>query len=123
MALGAKESANAEFLANNPEIAKQRQEQKAKEEQEELEKEKERERQDRIGKPNLMAICEIKVKPALKNPRSMDVDYSGSEYGTYNDGYAVNMKYYATNSFGAELMGMARCEFDKNGNLTKVEAP
>lgn len=124
----AREKQNAEYLLAHPEVEQQRQkeqaEKQAQEAQEKANKEKEKanqEKADATSKVMLVTKCQLAIQPNLKNPKSMDVDVSGSEYGNYKGKPAVILHYYAQNGFGATILNKASCTFDDNGNLLAVK--
>lgn len=71
-------------------------------------------------KAMLAMRCELVIKPQLKNPKSMDVDFSATRDYRTDKGLNLEMSYYAENSFGANMINKALCEFDNRGNLTNV---
>lgn len=71
-------------------------------------------------KAMLAMRCELAIKPQLKNPKSMNVDFSTTRRYSTNKGFNLEMSYYAENSFGATMINKALCEFDKRGTLTNV---
>lgn len=72
------------------------------------------------SKAMLVTQCELVIKPQLKNPKSMNVDFSATRRYSTNKGFNLEMGYYAENSFGANMMNKALCEFDELGNLTNI---
>lgn len=109
------------YLAEHPEVAQQEakaQQEKAKaEEAEKAAKERER----NTDKATLMTLCQINLQPNLKNPKSLDTDFSNSSLVNTKDGFELNMFYYATNSFGGEIRDSVLCKFDSSGNLVSIE--
>ena len=76
---------------------------------------------EQTSKVMLITKCELAIKPQLKNPSSMDVDFGMSEYGNVKGNPSVILYYYAENGFGATPLNKAGCIFDKNGNLTDIK--
>ena len=72
------------------------------------------------SKAMLVTKCELVIKPQLKNPNSMNVDFSNTRDYSTSTGFNLEMSYYAENSFGANMMNKAFCEFDENGTLIDV---
>lgn len=72
------------------------------------------------SKAMLVTKCELVIKPQLKNPKSMNVDFSTTKHYSTNTGFNLEMSYYAENSFGANMINKALCEFDENGTLINV---
>jgi|26BtaG_2_1085354.scaffolds.fasta_scaffold03752_4 hypothetical protein len=72
------------------------------------------------SKAMLAMRCELAIKPQLKNPKSMDVDFSATRRYSTSTGFNLEMSYYAENSFGANMINKALCEFDKSGNLINI---
>lgn len=72
------------------------------------------------SKAMLAMRCELAIKPQLKNPKSMDVDFSATRRYSTSTGFNLEMSYYAENSFGATMINKALCEFDKSGNLINI---
>lgn len=72
------------------------------------------------SKAMLAMRCELAIKPQLKNPKSMDVDFSSTRDYRTDKGFSLEMSYYADNGFGATMINKALCEFDERGNLTNV---
>lgn len=73
-----------------------------------------------IDKAMLAMRCELAIKPQLKNPKSMNVDFSATRRYSTTKGFNLEMSYYAENSFGATMINKALCEFDKRGTLNNV---
>ena len=71
-------------------------------------------------KAMLVTQCELVIKPQLKNPKSMNVDFSATRRYSTTKGFNLEMSYYAENSFGATMTNKALCEFDERGTLTNV---
>lgn len=74
------------------------------------------------SKAMLAMRCELAIKPQLKNPKSMDVDFSATRRYSTSTGFNLEMSYYAENSFGANMINKALCEFDKSGNLINISS-
>lgn len=72
------------------------------------------------SKAMLVTKCELVIKPQLKNPNSMNVDFSNTRDYSTSTGFNLEMSYYAENSFGANMINKALCEFDENGTLINV---
>lgn len=72
------------------------------------------------SKAMLAMRCELAIKPQLKNPKSMDVDFSATRRYSTNKGFNLEMSYYAENSFGATMINKALCEFNESGTLINV---
>lgn len=72
------------------------------------------------SKAMLVTKCELVIKPQLKNPKSMNVDFSTTRDYSTSTGFNLEMSYYAENSFGANMINKALCEFDENGTLINV---
>lgn len=72
------------------------------------------------SKAMLVTKCELVIKPQLKNPKSMNVDFSTTKHYSTSTGFNLEMSYYAENSFGANMINKALCEFDKSGNLINI---
>ena len=72
------------------------------------------------SKAMLAMRCELAIKPQLKNPKSMNVDFSNTRHYSTSTGFNLEMSYYAENSFGANMINKALCEFDKSGNLINI---
>lgn len=72
------------------------------------------------SKAMLVTKCELVIKPQLKNPNSMNVDFSTTRDYSTSTGFNLEMSYYAENSFGANMINKALCEFDENGTLINV---
>lgn len=113
--LSAQEHKN-EYLANNPDAARELAEKEAQKAKEQAEKD----RAYNTSKVMLISKCELAVKPTLKNPNSMDVDFNASQDGLIDGKPAVHMYYYAENSFGATPRAITTCKFDDDGNLLEV---
>lgn len=64
--------------------------------------------------------CELVIKPQLKNPKSMSVDFNNTKRYRTNEGFSLEMSYYAENSFGANMINKALCEFDDRGTLINI---
>lgn len=87
----------------------------------EQEREKEREKERNTSKSMLMTRCQTAIMPTLKNPKSFEIDFGRTEVGKNGDNYVVNLAFYATNGLNANILSMARCEFDENGNILKAQ--
>ncbi len=63
--------------------------------------------------------CQVLVKNSLKNPKSFDTEYSSIQQGTDpKTGHdVVRFKFYAQNSFGADLIHEASCSFNDKGGV------
>lgn len=72
------------------------------------------------SKAMLVTKCELVLKPQLKNPKSMNVDFSTTKHYSTSTGFNLEMSYYAENSFGANMINKALCEFDTSGNLINI---
>lgn len=72
------------------------------------------------SKAMLVTKCELVIKPQLKNPNSMNVDFSNTRDYSTSTGFNLEMSYYAENSFGANMINKALCEFDENGTLINI---
>lgn len=72
------------------------------------------------SKAMLVTKCELVIKPQLKNPNSMNVDFSNTRDYSTSTGFNLEMSYYAENSFGANMINRALCEFDENGTLINI---
>lgn len=108
-------------LSENPELAKQVEQARAERIANEAKERAEKERQENTSKAMLLMRCEEAIKPSLKNPNSIDVDFGGSQYGQIDGKPAVIMHYYAENGFGATILNKVSCQFDDNGRLLKVK--
>ena len=74
------------------------------------------------SKAVLVTNCQLAIKPQLKNPKSMDIDYRQTALGETSDGQlGVKMYYYAENSFGATPLSIVVCLFDTDGNLVEYK--
>lgn len=81
-----------------------------------------RDRENATSKAVLVTTCQLAIKPQLKNPKSMDIDYRQTALGETSDGQlGVKMYYYAENSFGATPLNVAVCLFDADGNLVEYK--
>lgn len=72
------------------------------------------------SKAMLVTKCELVIKPQLKNPNSMNVDFSTTRDYSTSTGFNLEMSYYAENSFGANMINKALCEFDESANLINI---
>ncbi|WP_201618389.1 zinc ribbon domain-containing protein [Psychrobacter urativorans] len=72
------------------------------------------------SKAMLVTKCEFVIKSQLKNPKSMNVDFSATRRYSTNKGFNLEMSYYAENSFGATMINKALCEFNESGTLINV---
>lgn len=81
-----------------------------------------RDRESATSKATLVTACQLAIKPQLKNPKSMELDYRQTALGETSDGQlGVKMYYYAENSFGATPLNVAVCLFDAGGNLVEYK--
>lgn len=102
-----KERAEAELYIANLKAQQERQAQKDKEKN--------------TSKPMLASHCQTAVMSLLKNPKSFKIDVGKTEVGKDGDKHIMNLAFYATNSFNANILSVARCEFDENGNILKAQ--
>lgn len=97
-------------------------EKQAAEQKAEAESKAARDRENATSKAVLVTTCQLAIKPQLKNPKSMDIDYRQTTLGETSDGQlGVKMHYYAENSFGATPLNVAVCLFDADGNLVEYK--
>lgn len=116
--LRAEEQRKAEAQKKEEEIRKQKEKEEAKRQRE---KEKaERERKRNTSDVMLITKCQLAVQPTLKNPKSMEIDFSRTQVGKLDGGLGVNMYYYAQNSFGATPLNLTTCKFDNSGVLLRL---
>ena len=70
----------------------------------------------------LVTTCQLAIKPQLKNPKSMKLDWHQTAMGEMSTGQlGVRMYYYAENSFGATPLSIVNCLFDTDGNLLEYK--
>ena len=73
-------------------------------------------------KAMLVTYCELAIKPQLKNPKSMKLDWHQTAMAEMSTGQlGVRMYYYAENSFGATPLSIVNCLFDTDGNLLEYK--
>lgn len=80
------------------------------------------EKSSTLSDVELITICQMAIKPQLKNPKSMDLDLRQTAVTKGDDGKAlVKMYYYAENGFGATALSVVNCSLDKDGNLLEYQ--
>lgn len=85
------------------------------------ERQAQKDKEKNTSKPMLASHCQTAVMPLLKNPKSFKIDVGKTEVGKDGDKHIMNLAFYATNSFNANILSVARCEFDENGNILKAQ--
>lgn len=73
-----------------------------------------------LDKAMLISMCEIAIKPDLKNPSSFDADVGTTTVYDYNGNLSLDMFYYAENSYGATILNEVFCDFTPRGTLIQV---
>lgn len=107
----ARKSKQAEYLRENPEVAKRLEQEKIM---------KEDEANNRKFERLLIDKCRTPLFKMLKDPSSLEIDRSSENWTKLDDGHVIEFSYTAKNSFNAKTRGKIRCEFDNFANLTDV---
>jgi len=67
----------------------------------------------------LITDCQIVIQKDLKNPKSMNINFSNIKHKEDADNHELWFQFYAENSFGAESLHTAMCGFDKDGVIVE----
>lgn len=81
-----------------------------------------KDKKNATSKVMLVTTCQLAIKPQLKNPKSMKLDWHQTAMAEMSTGQlGVRMYYYAENSFGATPLSIVNCLFDTDGNLLEYK--
>lgn len=71
---------------------------------------------------NLISDCQTRLQQTLKNPKSLEFNYSGDYINRRANDIIVQFPYLAENSFGALTQGFAECIYSLSGDIQSFKS-
>lgn len=71
---------------------------------------------------SLISDCQARLQQTLKNPKSLEFNYSSDYINRRANDIVVQFPYLAENSFGALTQGFAECVYNLGGEIQSIKS-